>query len=46
MENIVKTGGYKYSYIKQYIGTVRRISNLVGDDVEENESRTLIADTE
>ena len=41
-----ETGGYKHSYIKQYIGTVRRITNCERGSVGVNETGKLITDTE
>lgn len=41
-----ETGGYKYSYIKQYIGTVHRIADCEGGKVGVNDIDNLIADTE
>lgn len=41
-----ETGGYKYSYIKQYIGTVRRITNCERGSVGVNDTGKLITDTE
>ena len=39
-------GGYKYSYIKQYIGTVRRIANYERSNIGVNDVEKLITDTE
>lgn len=41
-----EVGGYKYSYIKQYIGTVHRIVDYEGGNVKVNNDDNLITDTE
>lgn len=41
-----EVGGYKYSYIKQYIGTVHRIVDCEGGNVGVNNDDNLITDTE
>ncbi len=39
-------GGYKYSYIKQYIGTIHSITDCKKDNATMNHMTQLITDTE
>lgn len=41
-----ETGGYKYSYIKQYIGTIHSITDCKKDNATMNHMIKLITDTE
>lgn len=44
--SLTEIGGYKYSYIKQYIGTVHRIVDYEGGNVGVSNDDNLITDTE